>query len=62
MTDLDRMGAEFSQREAVGEFSVISGTVPVSEMSGYHSEVGIWALRGRSSLRMALRSLRFILP
>ncbi len=49
MTDLDRMGAEFSQPEAVGEFSVISGTVPVSEMSGYHSEV-IGYTRGRGRL------------
>lgn len=49
MTDLDRMGAEFSQPETTGEFSVIRGTVPVSEMSGYHSEV-IGYTRGRGRL------------
>lgn len=49
MTDLDRMGAEFSQPDIVGEFSVISGTVPVSEMLDYHSEV-IGYTRGRGKL------------
>lgn len=49
MTDLDRMGAEFSQPDIVGEFSVISGTVPVSEMLDYHSEV-IGYTRGRGRL------------
>lgn len=49
MTDLDRMGAEFSQPDIVGEFSVISGTVPVSEMLDYHNEV-IGYTRGRGRL------------
>lgn len=49
MTDLNRMGAEFSQPDIVGEYSVISGTVPVSEMLDYHSEV-IGYTRGRGRL------------
>lgn len=49
MTDLNRMGAEFSQPDIVGQFSVISGTVPVSEMLDYHSEV-IGYTRGRGKL------------
>ncbi|MDE7192845.1 MAG: NYN domain-containing protein, partial [Oscillospiraceae bacterium] len=49
MTDLNRMGAEFSQPDVVEDFSVISGTVPVSEMLDYHSEV-IGYTRGRGRL------------
>ena len=49
MTDLTRMGAEFSQPDTLGEFSVISGTVPVSEMMDYHSEV-IGYTRGKGRL------------
>lgn len=39
MTDLQRMGAEFSQPDTLGEDSVIMGRCPVSEMRGYSAEV-----------------------
>lgn len=42
MTDLTRMGAEFSQPDTVGENSenaIIEGRCPVSEMQSYHAEV-----------------------
>lgn len=39
MSDLQRMGAEFSQPDALGELSVIEGRCPVSEMAGYSAEV-----------------------
>ncbi|MGN1423605.1 MAG: NYN domain-containing protein [Oscillospiraceae bacterium] len=39
MTDLQRMGAEFDQPENNGEYAVIRGSCPVSEMRGYQREV-----------------------
>ncbi len=39
MTDLQRMGAEFSQPEGAGETAVICGSCPVSTMLGYHAEL-----------------------
>lgn len=39
MTDLQRMGAEFSQPDSSGESSVIMGRCPVSEMQDYSAEV-----------------------
>ncbi len=39
MTDLTRMGAEFSQPDLIGENSVIEGRCPVSEMQNYPAEV-----------------------
>lgn len=40
MTDLRQMGAKFSQSEQIsGEFSVLEGICPVSEMRGYSREV-----------------------
>ena len=39
MTDLQRMGAEFSQPDAAGDNSVITGRCPVSEMQGYTADV-----------------------
>lgn len=49
MTDLQRMGAEFSQPESDGETALICGTAPVSELRGYHSEV-IGYSRGKGAL------------
>lgn len=49
MTDLQRMGAEFSQPESDGESALICGTAPVSELRGYHSEV-IGYSRGKGAL------------
>lgn len=39
MSDLQRMCGEFSSPEAEGEISVIKGSVPVSEIMNYHSEL-----------------------
>lgn len=39
MTDLQRMGAEFSQPDTIGESSVIEGRCPVSEMQSYSADV-----------------------
>lgn len=39
MTDLQRMGAEFSQPDAAGEHAVIEGRCPVSEMQSYSADV-----------------------
>lgn len=39
MTDLQRMGAEFSQPDTLGNSSVITGRCPVSEMQGYSADV-----------------------
>lgn len=39
MSDLRRMGAEFSQPDALGELSLIEGRCPVSEMAGYSADV-----------------------
>lgn len=48
MTDLQRMGGEFSSPEIFGDSASISGTVPASEASDYQSEVlGYTKGRGR---------------
>lgn len=39
MNDLQRMGAEFSQPDALGELSIIEGRCPVSEIGGYSADV-----------------------
>lgn len=39
MTDLQQMGAEFSQTCAESDFSTLEGTCPVSEMQGYSRNV-----------------------
>ncbi|MGN0682353.1 MAG: NYN domain-containing protein [Oscillospiraceae bacterium] len=39
MTDLERMGAQFSQGNSQSEMSVLEGVCPVSEMRGYQREV-----------------------
>ena len=39
MTDLQRMGAEFSQPMADNEHSIIDGRCPISEMQGYSADV-----------------------
>ena len=39
MTDIQQMGGEFSQPELDGEYSVISGSAPVSAMRDYHTEL-----------------------
>ena len=50
MTDIEQLGGSFSPPEVEGDMSVISGSAPVSEMRGYHSEVtGYTGGRGRLS-------------
>lgn len=39
MTDLERMGAQFTQGNSQAEVSVLEGVCPVSEMRGYQREV-----------------------
>ena len=39
MTDLERMGAQFTQGNSQAEMSVLEGVCPVSEMRGYQREV-----------------------
>lgn len=39
LSDLQRMDAEFNQPELSGEFSVVSGSAPVSAMRGYNTEI-----------------------
>ncbi len=50
MTDIQQMGGDFNAPETDGEYSVIKGTAPVSEINEYHSEViGYTKGRGRLS-------------
>lgn len=50
MTDIEQLGGSFSPPEVEGDMSIISGSAPVSEMRGYHSEVtGYTGGRGRLS-------------
>lgn len=49
MNDIQRMNGTFSDPQTMGEMSVLKGSVPVVNMSGYHTEV-IAYTRGRGSL------------
>ena len=49
ISDLQRMSAEFSAPETVGEMSVITGSAPVSELGGYQSDV-VGYTRGKGRL------------
>lgn len=49
MTDLENMGADFSQPEANGDFSLLSGSVPAAKIIGYQSEL-IGYTKGRGQL------------
>ncbi len=39
MTDMQAKGGRFSAPEAEGEFSILTGTVPVAQMHGYQAEL-----------------------
>lgn len=53
MTDIQRMGGEFSSPEIFGENALISGTVPASETFDYQSEVlGYTRGKGRFSYNL----------
>lgn len=49
MTDLERMGAQFTQESAGAEQSILEGVCPVSEMRGYQREVAAYT-RGEGIL------------
>ncbi len=53
MADIGRMYGNFTSPEAVGEMSVLKGSVPVSTMRGYQMEVTSYT-RGRGRLTCAL--------
>ena len=51
MSDLDLMGAEFSQPETDGDMSILSGTAPAAKLRSYGSEVTAYS-RGHGSLSL----------
>ena len=53
MTDLQRMGAQFQPPESAGESVVLTGSVPVSELGGYWTEVAAYT-GGRGRLSCAV--------
>ena len=54
MTDIQRMSGQFDPAQPDGELTVLTGTAPVSEMSGYWTEVTSYT-RGRGRLSCTLR-------
>ena len=54
MTDIQRMSGKFDPAQPDGELTVLTGTAPVSEMSGYWTEVTSYT-RGRGRLSCTLR-------
>ena len=53
MTDLQRMSGQFSPPETGREDCILTGTVPVSELTGYHTQVAAYTQgRGRLSCRV----------
>ena len=57
MTDLQRMGAEFQPPEAAGDLSVLTGSVPVSEVGGYWTQVAAYT-GGRGRFSCAVEGYR----
>lgn len=57
MTDIQNMGGSFEAPRTNGETSVISGSVPVSEMRDYHTELTNYT-RGRGRLFTTLDGYR----
>ncbi len=54
MTDLQRLGAEFTQPEKSGELSVITGSAPIAAMRGYQKDVAGYT-KGRGSAVFAFK-------
>ncbi|HJB91899.1 MAG TPA: TetM/TetW/TetO/TetS family tetracycline resistance ribosomal protection protein [Candidatus Eisenbergiella merdigallinarum] len=54
MSDIQRMQGRFAPPELAGEYAVLTGTVPVSEMGNYQREV-ISYTRGRGRLQCTLK-------
>ena len=57
MTDLQRMGADFQSPETVGDMSVLTGSVPVSEVGGYWRSVAAYT-GGRGRFSCAVEGYR----
>ena len=57
MTDLQRMGADFRPPEGAGELSVLTGSVPVSEVGGYWTQVAAYT-GGRGRLSCTVEGYR----
>lgn len=57
MTDLQRMGGSFEGPEAAGELAVLTGSVPVSEVGGYWTEVAAYT-QGRGRLSCTVEGYR----
>lgn len=54
MTDMQGKSGKFGAPETVGEYAVLTGTVPVSEMAGYQAEVLAYS-SGRGRLHTELK-------
>ncbi len=57
IADLQHMSAEFSAPETIGEMSMITGSAPVSELNGYHSEI-IGYTKGKGRLSCTVSGYR----
>ena len=57
MTDLQRMGADFQPPESAGDASVLTGSVPVSGVGGYWTEVAAYT-GGRGRFSCAVEGYR----
>jgi len=57
MTDLQRMGGTFEGPEQSGDLAVLTGSVPVSEMGGYWTEVAAYT-QGRGRLSCTVEGYR----
>ncbi len=57
MTDLQRMGADFQPPEAAGEAAVLTGSVPVSGVGGYWTDVAAYT-GGRGRFSCAVEGYR----
>ena len=57
MTDIQRMGGSFEGPTAEGGMSVLTGSVPVCGMEGYHSEVAAYT-QGRGRLNCTVEGYR----
>lgn len=57
IADLQHMSAEFSAPETMGEMSLITGSAPVSELNGYHSEI-IGYTKGKGRLSCTVSGYR----
>ena len=57
MTDLQRMGADLQSPETAGDMSVLTGSVPVSEVGGYWTDVAAYT-GGRGRFSCAVEGYR----